>query len=227
MSNDRNLTPSSLLAPHMRAFDDCFSLRMDTFKLDRILVYLIDTVDVSILPYLANQFDVSGYKGYVLATTDAQRRDIIKKAIQLKRYMGTLYAIKLALKSAGFGDEATIYEGVGTVGDGKDWARFSVVVTDGGLTVPLTAEATRLILLYKNVRSEFLGVFYPVDESDPFDFLTLDETGDELLLDADTGDVPETEDLITPLYLDGSWLLDGSYNYGEAKGDTVTITVIP
>ena len=109
------------------------------------MVYLVDTVNANALPFLAAQFDVEGFKGWNLATTDTQKRDLIKSAIELKRKRGTPFAIKRALASIGF-TNVEIQEGIqvglgpfnydgeynydGTIMHGGfSWASFRVIIS--------------------------------------------------------------------------------------------------
>jgi P2-related tail formation protein len=45
---------------------------------------------------------VTGYRGWLLADTEAQKRELLKVAIELHRYAGTPFAIEKALQSVGF-----------------------------------------------------------------------------------------------------------------------------
>jgi hypothetical protein len=77
------------------SIDEVFSIQKD---IDKLLVYIIDRVDASALDFLAWQFHLEGYQ---FATTDAQKRAMIKKAIELHKYKGTPYALKNAAIMAG------------------------------------------------------------------------------------------------------------------------------
>jgi len=99
--------------PHFVAFDLLAKQRFSTMELENLLVYIIDTVDSSAIPYLAEQFDVLGYNGFRLAKNEDEQREIIKRAIELKRYKGTVWAVKEALKSIGYPD-AVLKESVGS-----------------------------------------------------------------------------------------------------------------
>lgn len=220
-----NVSPDSIAkAPHVAAFDDLFDKRLGDLPLDSVLVYLIDTVDASALPYLAEQFDVLGYKGYRLATTDAQRRAIIKKAIELKRYMGTVWAIRQALESVGFGAEAVIEEGVGTTGDpAVDWAIFRISIDLGdeaGISGTQEDELTRLINEYKNVRSHLESIAYKAVISDE-----LQPQDGELTIDVDSGNESDALSYGTRYY-DGTWACDGSINYDENTTETLEFQIL-
>lgn len=218
----RNILPDSIRsAPHVAAFDDLAAKRLGDLPLDSVLTYLIDTVSSSALPYLAEQFDVMGYKGYRLAQTDADRREIIKKAIELKRHMGTVWAIKQALLAVGFGAEAELVEGVGAGPTG--WAVFRILIDLGdnqGISGTQEDELTALINQYKNARSHLESIAYKSVISDA---LVLPD--DTLNVTVDSGIESDTLEYQTAFY-DGTWSLDGSINYDEMKNDVFAIQII-
>jgi P2-related tail formation protein len=111
MSNETILPDSVAIFPHIQAFDLAAKAWVDDLKLEALLVYIIDQVDEKALYSLAEQFDVLGYKGWKLASTVDDRRSLIKRAIELHRFKGTVWAVKEAMKSIGFTD-AVILEHV-------------------------------------------------------------------------------------------------------------------
>lgn len=147
---------------HFVAFDIIAKKRFSQLQLDAILVYIIDTVDASAIPALAEQFDVLGYKGMKLATTEEQQRELIKRAIELHRYKGTLWAVKEALKSIGYPD-AVITEGVGEGATG--WAEFRIDLDGGANQVSASAidELVKMVNEYKNTRSHLADISYTID----------------------------------------------------------------
>lgn len=148
-----------------RALTTVVADRWDNMDLTPFLAYLVDTCATAALPYLADQFDVEGIKGFAVATTEAQQRELIKQSITLHRFIGTPWAIREACRSIGF-DNLIIQEGVTPVGaepdPETDWARFNVYL-EGDRAI--TAEEWRRIRLfvefYKNARSHLLyfGLF--------------------------------------------------------------------
>lgn len=128
---------------HLNVFDKIYAERLDKIDLTVLLIYLVDIVPASALSSLSSQFDLLGYKGMSVATNDDERRTLIKDAINRKRYSGTPYAVKQALKSVGYGDSEIIegmtplYDGTfrydGTLTHGSNgWAFFSVDKIDLG-----------------------------------------------------------------------------------------------
>jgi len=67
-----------------------------------LIVPNIDNAPSNILDLLAWQFHLEGYE---LAQTDEQKRNMIKKAIELHRYKGTKWAIKGVLEALGLSGE--------------------------------------------------------------------------------------------------------------------------
>lgn len=68
--------------------------RFSRLDLSTLLVYLVDLVGADLLPVLAEQMHVMGDEGWLLANTDDQRRTLIKRAVELHRYKGTVWAVK-------------------------------------------------------------------------------------------------------------------------------------
>lgn len=159
---------------HLTVWDDLFSLRFASLELEKILIMMVDTCDSKALPFLAQQFDLLGVKGWNQAKTDQDRRDLVKRAIELKRYLGTDYAIKRAVQSVGYYDAAVIkaptimydghfhHDGTVTYGAGS-WATIAVILDIGerkGISPSETNEAIDLINEYKNGRTLLLWIDY-------------------------------------------------------------------
>lgn len=98
---DERLIPGSLRSdPSAFAYNE-MAEKLGSMDLTPLLVYIIDNVDASVLPYLAEQFHVTGYEGWRQAKNDAERRALLKNAREMHRYKGTEYAIELAINSLG------------------------------------------------------------------------------------------------------------------------------
>jgi hypothetical protein len=87
--------------PHIKAFDLLADNRYSSLDLSSLIPILIDSVPSNMLPYLANQWGVLGYKGWNFATTEAKQRQLLKNSYNLNRKAGTPYSIKQALISYG------------------------------------------------------------------------------------------------------------------------------
>jgi len=159
-------------SPHFAALAKLIGTRFEAVPTESLLVYLVDNVTADALIYLAEQFDVLGVKGWNAATTEAERRALIKRAIEIHRYKGTPAAIKNSLAAIGFPNVTIqerlmpfikVYDGTWTFngdwnyGAGK-WYWFSVEIDNNGVPVSPTTEAliTDVINENKNVRSKLV-----------------------------------------------------------------------
>jgi len=221
--NNSNILADSVAGiPHIAAFDATANARLSTIELENLLVYVIDTVPASALPYLANQFDIEGFSGYRLATTDEQKRAVIKQAIELKRYAGTVWAIKQAMLSVGYTD-AVITEGIDTGDPDTDWARFridSVLGDTVGIDGISQSNLAKLIREYKPARSKLEGIGYFIGIEDSFETRLFDDL--QIVYEAPTLD----EDLgYFARFHDGTYNRDGSITHIESL-DSLTMNIV-
>jgi phage tail P2-like protein len=93
---DLLLPPSLASDERSQAFAQA-AARFSEIDLTPVLVYLIDTVDKSALPLLADQFRVLG-EGWQFTRNNDERRALIKHAIEIKRHRGTPWAIEQVLE---------------------------------------------------------------------------------------------------------------------------------
>lgn len=117
----------ALLVPLLAGDDRCKALadlaaRMTSLNLSPVLTNLVDACDPSVLPYLADQFHVMGNEGWRWCETDAQRRDLIKRSIELHRFKGTPWSIKHAFVALGFSIK------LGERPEGAHWAEFDAEI---------------------------------------------------------------------------------------------------
>jgi hypothetical protein len=91
------IQPSLKNDPRSRAFADVAD-RLGNIDLNPLLIYKIATTLPECLPWLAEQFSVGGVAGYDWMTTDAERRHLVRNAVQLHRLKGTLEGYKTALR---------------------------------------------------------------------------------------------------------------------------------
>lgn len=174
MAVDESILPPIVSAnPHLRAFIDSGETILSQNDLTVLMVYFIDIAPVSVLPYLAAQFQVLGAGGWQYADTEAKQRELLKIGLKLNRLKGTIWAIKESLRLAGFG-AATITEGDSAgaviICDGTYicngfltanpanhlWAFFSIEIELNGQPndAETLAKATNTVLEYKNARSK-------------------------------------------------------------------------
>lgn len=159
-------------ADHIVKIDEVVERRLSGIPLDQLLVYFIDTVTAEALPFLADQFNVLGIKGYAQSETEQDKRELIKRAIELHRYKGTPWAVREGIRSVGFKD-AEIIEGVGLDHNGtflRDGSQryeggnpfqFRVRLDLGdssGMTADRLRMARQVINEYKNVRSHLFDI---------------------------------------------------------------------
>ncbi len=105
--------------------------RLGKIDLSPILVYTLQDVPVSALPFLAWQFDILAPWWQLLSGPDSQQQ-LIQQAVHLHRYKGTPYAIQTIMSGLGF-ELPTIQEGQASWGgtswpDTQGWAVFRIVV---------------------------------------------------------------------------------------------------
>ncbi|MNO60732.1 Phage tail protein [compost metagenome] len=97
------------MLPPALAGDERFALLCELMReqaaaapLSNMLVYLVDQVPASILPYLAEQFSLLDEVSWSLADSESMRRALVKRAIELHRFKGTPWAIKQVLAAVGY-----------------------------------------------------------------------------------------------------------------------------
>ena len=96
------LVPPLRLDESSRALDKVAADRMDALPLNAALIYDFDRVHESALLVLGEQFNLLGRSGLDLSgfssASELERRELLKKAIDLHRYKGTRWAIKQVLE---------------------------------------------------------------------------------------------------------------------------------
>lgn len=98
---DERLVPAGIRDTSTLALNELID-RMGTIDLSPLLLYLIDNVNSSALIHLADQFHVLGNEGWNMVSTDYEKKQLIKNAIQNHKYKGTKYSVKKALELLGF-----------------------------------------------------------------------------------------------------------------------------
>lgn len=199
--------------PEFGAWYNVIKETLAEIDLGKLLIYIIDTVDASLLPYFAQQFDVLGYKGLKLAQTEADQREIIKRAIELHRYKGTEWAVKEALKSIGFSDIELIKTGY------DHWAKFGIRITNQSvqLTDSSFFDIIQMVTEYKRavcVLEEVLITIQIVD------VLNIEDS--EVVINAAISSVDNLT-LSGSLRYDGSAPFNGNHNF-TGDGDVFTMT---
>jgi P2-related tail formation protein len=169
--NDKLVIASSLADNELaKAFSQVVAERWDNFDITPFMAYLVDSCAPSILPYLAEQFDITGLQGLEMAENEEQQRELIKRSIALHKFIGTPWAIREACKTVGF--PVTFFEeGVPSspASQDTDWARFRILIQADD-SKSITREHTRKLRLfieyYKNERSHLAEFGYYQEISD-------------------------------------------------------------
>lgn len=201
--------------PEFKGWYDVIKETLAEINLGELLIYMVDSCDVTLLPFLAEQFDVLGYKGWRLAQTESDKRTIIKRAIELHRYKGTEWAIKEALKSIGFSDIELIKTGY------DHWAKFGIKITNGStqLTESSFYDITQMVEEYKRAVCVLEEVLMTI------------QVQDILFIDDDVARVSIAISALDNLVLsatiryDGSITYDGQHNF-SGDGDVASISEV-
>lgn len=148
----KEITPPNLLADEgikalIEAIDPEFEKVKD--EIVNVLIYpRIDKLSEEVLDLLAWQFHIEGYD---LATDITEKRNLIKKAIQLHKYKGTKYAIQEVLKALNL--DGQIKEWFEYSGDPYHF-KVDINLKYQGIEADTYDKLFNLINEYKNVRSQ-------------------------------------------------------------------------
>jgi len=144
-----------LLLPPPLAGDERFqalgqlAARISDIDLSPLLVYLVDTVNASALPNLAEQLHILG-EGWQFARDDDERRRLLKRAIELHRHKGTRWAIQQVLETLGLSGQISEWFEYG----GQPYHfKVGVDLSTRGIDEATFDALVALITEYKNVRS--------------------------------------------------------------------------
>jgi phage tail P2-like protein len=213
MANKVVMADSISYLPEFNAWYNVIKETLAEIDLGLLLVYIIDNVDASALPYLAEQFDVLGYKGLKLATTEAAKRQVIKRAIELHRFKGTKWAIQEALKSIGFANIEVLETGY------DHWAKFGLLITTSSvqLTDASFYDIIQMVKEYKRAVCVLEEVLMKLEIED-----TLDLTEDEAFITSSLL-VDDILHLSGGLQYDATGQYDGDYDH---SGDSDIVTFV-
>ena len=147
-----------LLPPPPLASDERFSIlaniaaeRFAQLDLTALMVYLVDLVDASALPALAEQVHVQGLEGWLFTTDEREKRELIKQAIELHKYKGTIWAVRRVLEILSL--PGTISEWF-EYGGKAYFFKVDIELVDKGMDENLFNNLVELIHEYKNTRSK-------------------------------------------------------------------------
>lgn len=145
----------ALLLPPPLAGDERFqalgqlAARISDIDLSPLLVYLVDTVNASALPNLAEQLHILG-EGWQFARDDDERRRLLKRAIELHRYKGTRWAIQQVLETLALSGQISEWF---QYGGQPYYFKINVDLSTRGIDEATFDAMVALITEYKNVRS--------------------------------------------------------------------------
>lgn len=199
---NRKLIASAIGDSRLGVFDEIIGNQFDDLDLATMMCYLIDVVHPSAFPFLANQLDVEGFRGYDQCTTDDQRRELLKQAINLHRKIGTIEAIRKACSIIGFTPQE-IEEGVELIDGFPVWCAFSIRIDPNDLSTftPNTLSTLRTFInYYKNARSILKEIYFGITVNEDKIFTTQESLRDNLTI-------------VGTLATDGDYNNDYSYDY--------------
>ncbi|WP_456463502.1 phage tail protein I [Persephonella sp.] len=159
----KELIPPNLLQDqNIKALAEAIEPEFEKVKQEiiNVLIYpRIDELDEQVLDLLAWQFHIEGYE---LAANITEKRNLIKKAIELHRYKGTRYAIEQVLKALDL--EGQINEWF-EYGGQPYYFKVDINLKYQGLQSDTYDKLLNLIEEYKNLRSklEALNIFLTSD----------------------------------------------------------------
>ncbi|MFZ5659205.1 MAG: phage tail protein I [Pseudomonadota bacterium] len=123
--------------------------RISEMDLSPLLVYLVDTVNASALPNLAEQLHILG-EGWQFARDDNERRRLLKRAIELHRYKGTRWAIQQVLETLALSGQISEWF---EYGGQPYYFKINVDLATRGIDETTFDALVALVAEYKNVRS--------------------------------------------------------------------------
>lgn len=149
----KQLMPPSIVNDEVvAALCDAFQIELDQIVAEIINILFLPRVDQlsgDILEHLAWGLNIDADEGWLLATDDTKKRDLIKNAVAIQRNKGTKYAVKKALEVVGL--TGTISEWFEYGGD-PYW--FKIIIDGTQVYTPEQLDLLdRFIIKNKNVRS--------------------------------------------------------------------------
>lgn len=233
VTEEEHLVPAGIRDARSLALAQ-LAARLGALPTERLLTALISAVDGSLLPHLAEHYSVTGYDGWLIATTDEDRRALILRAIELHIHKGTPWAVKEAIKACGYPDVSMTEHHPTLVFDGSwnfdgseyfsspvgQWALFRVLIQLGE-SLPLSAATRELlrgsIAAYQRESSVLQALHFGTH----FDVDRLVANDDDLVVQVR----PSLGDIAHEAHrFDGSWIFDGSVVFGP-QADTLALII--
>lgn len=164
--------------------------------------YNPDTCPADLLPWLAWTFSVDDWSP---AWSDEQKRNTIKSAFAVQRIKGTKGAVKGALSSLGYSVQAQEWFTQDPVGEPYTF-RLILDTSQVPIDEAALAKLFEVVNTTKNLRSHLSAVVPGVTS-----------VAGPVVAAAATMGSEITVDFVGSLLLDGSWMLDGTYNLNSLK----------
>lgn len=219
------------------ALSELVAMRWDNYDLSPFMLYLVDVCVPAALPYLADQFDVDGLRGFAMVVDEEQQRELIKQSISLHKYMGTPWAIREACNTIGFPvillEEGATIPGAATTLD--DWAQFRILIeaaTNRYITAEEARKLRQFVEYYKNERSHLieLGFYQSLIESNLFRLKV--EERDQLNINVITLELapnlvtlnPRGDKIKVIIRVNTSFIMPVLIYWGDGTNDKVNIT---
>lgn len=236
MDNNK-IIASSLTDNELAVALSCLvSERWDNWDLSPFMLYLVDICAPAALSYLADQFDIDGVRGFGLAGDEEQQRELIKRSIELHKFIGTPWSIREACGTIGF-PVIFLEEGVTAYGEKPtpaDWAQFRILL-EADMNRHITAEEGRklrqFVEFYKNERSHLieLGFYQSLYETL---FRTNPDERDSLSVEVITLELtpnpaelnPDGDPIIVEISSNAAWKIPALIHWGDGTDDKVQIT---
>lgn len=117
MADDSLLIPALRSDATMKAFESLTRRLLDQ-NVPAVVVMDIDNLPTSAIQHMAEQLSILDEPAWELAETDAARRNLLKRAFELHRFKGTVYAVRLVFLMLGIGEIEIIEGRAGHVRDG-------------------------------------------------------------------------------------------------------------
>lgn len=204
---DDLLLPPPLAADRRLQAMGVVAQRVSGLDISPVLVYLVDTVNTSVLPALAEQFHILG-EGWQFARNDDERRLLLKRAIELHRHKGTKWAIQQVLETLSLNGQIQEWF---EYGGQPYYFRIDVDLSDRGIDEATYDALVELVNEYKNVRSHLEALTLYLTVRSPVPVIAAAVLGGELAT-------------VYPLQLDGVEQSSAIYiAYGQ---QTIEITTI-
>ena len=207
-----------LLPPPPLASDERFSIlaniaaeRFAQLDLTALMVYLVDLVDASALPALAEQFHVQGLEGWLFTTDEREKRELIKQAIELHKYKGTIWAVRRVLEILSL--PGTISEWFEYEGKAY-FFKVDIELVDKGMDENLFNNLVELIHEYKNTRSKLEALIVWIINQSAIPVIGCALYGGELTTVLPF-QIREVQQNTSIYYGAGQWSLEITYIYPE------------